>query len=232
MASLPLSHLQICISALMNLDSRGLHRTLTRASIDLTTIALVEKIVIPLIQKIGELWFEGGLRVANEHMASSVIRSFLGEILLSSEPPRNAPAVVITTPKGQFHELGALVLAVITPSVGWKPFYLGPNLPAQEIAAAVAQSHAQVVALSIVYPRDDPHLVQELRKLRRYLDESVMIIAGGRAAEAYSEVLKEIGANQLSDIPKFRKKLQALRLHHLAELVINDSVTNSNGGDD
>ena len=53
---------------------------------------------------------------------------------------------------------------------GWHVTYLGPDLPPEEIAAAAIQSGARAVALSIVYPPDDPLLMDDLAVLRAELD--------------------------------------------------------------
>jgi methylmalonyl-CoA mutase cobalamin-binding subunit len=90
--------------------------------------------------------------------------------------------------------------------------YLGPNLPAEEIAAAVAQNQAKIVALSIVYPTDDLHLEQELRLLRTHLPPEVVIIVGGRASGNYREILNAIGAVNITDMASFRAMLETLRL--------------------
>jgi hypothetical protein len=58
------------------------------------------------------------------------------------------------------------------------------------------------VALSIVFPPDDPDLSGELRSLRRLLGDEVMIIVGGRAAGGYRAVIEEIGALWLPDAPE------------------------------
>jgi hypothetical protein len=60
------------------------------------------------------------------------------------------------------------------------------------------------VALSIVFPPDDPDLSGELRSLRRLLGDEVMIIVGGRAAGGYRAVIEEIGALWLPDAPGLR----------------------------
>ena len=78
--------------------------------------------------------------------------------------------------------------------LGWRVTYLGTGLPAAEIAGAALQNNAAAVALSIIYPEDDPSLPGELLNLRRYLASSTRIIVGGRAAPAYAETLTRIGA--------------------------------------
>jgi methanogenic corrinoid protein MtbC1 len=208
--SSPNHYYEACLAAVQDLDVRSLDHALSRASIRLTRLSLIEQVIVPLVQKIGELWAEGSLKVANEHMTSAVIRSFLGDVLRSSEVPPGAPKMIIATPTGQLHELGALMVATVTASVGWQAIYLGPNLPAEEIAAAVEKTGARIVALSIVYPEDDPRLNGELKKLRRYLPESTVIIAGGRAAPVSQEILDDIKAIRIHDIHSLPENLETL----------------------
>ena len=83
--------------------------------------------------------------------------------------PANAPRIIVATPAGQLHELGAVIVKDAAAQIGWHTTYLGASLPAAEIAGAAVQNRAVVVALSIVYPEDDPDLPQELISLRRFL---------------------------------------------------------------
>jgi methylmalonyl-CoA mutase cobalamin-binding subunit len=93
---------------------------------------------------------------------------------------------------------------------GWNVLYLGANLPAEEIASTV-QPGVKAVALSISYPLDDPHLPLELKKLRQCLPTGIRILAGGRAAPAYAEVLASIHAITATTLTEFSRHLEALR---------------------
>jgi hypothetical protein len=75
----------------------------------------------------------------------------------------------------------------------------------------VVQNQASAVALSIVYPSDDPDLPQELLNLRRFVPAQVPIFVGGRAAEGYSKTLDRIGATVTDEIDEFSNRLDALR---------------------
>lgn len=99
----------------------------------------------------------------------------------STHIPPSAPHLIVTTSASQTHELGALIVAAAAVTEGWRVAYSGPNLPAEEIAAAAETLNAQAVALSIVHPPNDPHLVAELQLLRRSLPAEVVLLAGGRA---------------------------------------------------
>ena len=200
-----------CIEGIKNYNAKKIESLLLTASAKLTQPILIEDVIIPLVYKTGDMWHSGEIRVANEHLSSSVIRSFLFNLLESYSVADSAPIVVSATPRGQEHELGALIAGVVAASSGWKVIYLGANLPAEEISAVVNHLKARVVALSIVYPNDDPILPRELKKMKHTLPAGVSIIAGGRAVDGYLDVLDEIGALVVKNTKQLRVELEAIR---------------------
>jgi DNA-binding transcriptional MerR regulator/methylmalonyl-CoA mutase cobalamin-binding subunit len=200
-----------CLAAAQRLDVRELEMELDRASVLFSRTHLIERLLVPLMRRIGDLWHQGTLRPIHEHMASSAVRSFLGGMSGACHPETSAPRLVVTTPARQRHELGALLAAATAAGEGWQVTYLGPDLPPEEIAAAALQNGARAVALSITYPPDDPALTDDLRRLRRLLGHQVMLFAGGRACPAYDAVLQEIGAVHMEDFAGLRRELQTLR---------------------
>ncbi|MDA2933063.1 MerR family transcriptional regulator [Acidobacteria bacterium AH-259-D05] len=208
-------HLTACLAAVQELNARELELQLERAAVAFSQPYLFSSLLAPLMERIGDLWSQGSLRVANEHMASAVLRSFLAGMLAGLEISRNAPQAFVATPLRQSHEIGALMISATAAFEGWRVTYLGSGLPAEEIAAALLQKSPRVVALSIVYPPDDSRLPDELRKLHRHLEDKVVLLVGGRSAKAYLGVLKEVGAVHVESITQFREILRELRLHPL-----------------
>ncbi|MFL6193771.1 MAG: MerR family transcriptional regulator [Thermoanaerobaculia bacterium] len=206
-----------CLAAARQLDVRALEMELERASVVFSRTHLIERLLVPLMRRIGDLWHQGALRPIHEHMASSVVRSFLGSMQGAYHPEVSAPHLVVTTPARQRHELGALLAAATAAGEGWQVTYLGPDLPPEEIAAAALQTSARAVAISITYPPDDPLLVDDLRRLRRLLGSRTVMIVGGRALPAYNAVLREIGAIRVEDLSGFRRELGNLRAPETAE---------------
>ncbi len=200
-----------CIEAIRAYDGKALETLLLKASAKMSQPHLIEELIIPLVYKVGDLWHDGDIRVANEHLASAVIRFFMTNLLEQHMPSENAPIIISATPRGQDHELGALIVGVVAAAAGWKVIYLGPNLPVEEIAAVTDSLNANLVALSIVFPGDDLQLKKELRHLRQMLPTNVKLIIGGRAADGYLDVLEEIGASVLKDTKQLRNELEALR---------------------
>jgi methylmalonyl-CoA mutase cobalamin-binding subunit len=140
-----------------------------------------------------------------------VIRTFLGHSSRALAIHPAAPALLVTTPAGQLHELGAVMVAACASAHGWRVVYLGPSLPADEIVGAARQSGVRAVALSLVHPEDDPGIPEELARLRRLLPHEVAILAGGRACGSYRRALEGIGATQCGSLDSFALALDQLR---------------------
>jgi methylmalonyl-CoA mutase cobalamin-binding subunit len=172
---------------------------------------LIDSAIVPLCKKIGVLWKQGELKIINEHMATTVIQSFLWNLLRSAEVSQTSPKIVIATPAGHQHELGALAIALIACESDWRPVYFGPGLPAEEIAAAAAYADVRAVALSITYLKDDHQLCLEIRKLRRYLGADVTLLIGGQGASPLSDLLDAPAIKVLKDVDTFRITLDNLR---------------------
>jgi DNA-binding transcriptional MerR regulator len=207
----PAQLLEEALDAARRLQPGELEEILSRARVSLSRPALLEEFVIPLVQQVGNCWRQGTLRVAHEHLVTAALRSFLARLQEASKNPAGSPVLIATTPAGQVHELGLLAAAAVAADHGWDVIYLGPDLPPEDIASAALERNARAVALSIVYPSDDPRLAGTLVEIRRHLPEGVEIVVGGRASEAYDESLKEIGAHRVVDLRQLRDRLEKLR---------------------
>ena len=204
--------MEAAIGAIERLNSTELEETLGRAAVAFGQHGLLEKIIAPLAQKVGDLWRDGTITAAHEHFASAVIRNFLFQSSKPYAANGAAPVLIVGTPAGQLHELGAVMVAAAANDVGWRVIYLGTSLPAVEIAGAAIQNQARAVAMSIVYPDDDPNLTQELRSLRKHLPADIKLITGGRAAESYVATLEALGAIRTRGLCELYQILEEMRV--------------------
>ena len=203
-------YLKQCLQAVLNLDPGSLERSYDEAAINLTRPVLLRDLIVPLFKEIGKLWHGGSLKIVNEHMATTVTRTFLLNMLRSTEIFDSAPRIVIATPVGQWHDIGALTVALTAAENGWYPVYFGPNLPAEEIAAGVNQSGARAVAISITHLLTTNPFIGELRKLRRYVGKGLSLFVGGRAVVEHTQILEEVNARHIKGIDQFSEELNAL----------------------
>lgn len=203
-------YIEKCYAAVLAFDAKVLEGHFENAIVELGCDAFIEHLLAPLLTMIGERWKIGELRPVHEHMTSAIIRS-LTYILRNNSPcPANAPCMIVTTPIGQLHELGALLAAIIAEVKGWRVTYLGANLPAEEIAAAVKYTNAKAVTISISYSADDQVIPKEIRRLKKFIGPDVVLIVGGKAAAYYQALLAEVGVLNIHSYAHFRQILDEL----------------------
>jgi len=199
--------LEGALAAMRALDAAALETVLRRALVLLGANAFIDEVAGPFLRAVGDAWEARAVGVAHEHLASAVLRRVLGIVSDAGAAAAAGHTVVIATPAGQVHELGAMLAAASAASAGWRVVYLGADLPAAEIAAAAADTGAGVVALSVVVPEDADATAAELRHLRRALPAAVELIAGGEGARTLLGVLDEAGIRFLPDFAEFRRSL-------------------------
>ena len=197
--------------ALESFDLEKATLLLSRAAIALDPRTLIFEIVAPIIQEVGNRWENGTLRIAHEHAASSLFRNLLGALIRTYSADSNAPDAVIATPANELHEFGALLTAMLAASRGWRVTYLGPNLPADEIAHVVRIRNARLLLLSLVL-RDERARKAELQALDNLIPTNVTILAGGRAAgEAREWIPRAERIETLRELDRFLQQHAAAK---------------------
>lgn len=202
-------HLRASLEAAERLDATALRDELMRAVVKLSAPVFVTGVVTPLLERVGDLWEEGELRPAQEHVVSTAVRQVLDWLLGRYESSPEAPLMVVGTPAGELHEFGAMLAAVVAADAGWRVLYLGPSLPAEEIALAAERSGAAAVAVSVVDGADADALrtTRELEALRAALPEGVLLVTGGRRARTVTPV----GVTTVTELESLRRVLSAAR---------------------
>jgi methanogenic corrinoid protein MtbC1 len=180
--------LKECLEAVRNLDADGLQTSLARAAAGRGAELFAGDVVGPLMREVGDLWLKGFLDPYHEHFAASAVKKALQEIMGAATGRPDAPWFVVCTPAGQHHEIGALMAGALAAIQGWRVLYLGPNLPAVDIAKAASRTGAKAVGLSVIYPVNDPSLREELETLGRLLPQDATLLVGGAAVAGLSDI--------------------------------------------
>ena len=197
------------LPSIERLESAALETLLRRAMLVLPASAFLDDVVAPLVQQVGERWREGALRPVHGQFATAVLRRVLDRFS-EAAAPRGAPELVVATPAGQLHELGALMVTATAAAEGWAVTYLGTGIPAEDIADAVRMTGARALALSIVHPSGDRALADELRALASRLPRATPLLTGGSAAKSYAAAIEAIGGERFDDLEQLRMRLRSL----------------------
>jgi methanogenic corrinoid protein MtbC1 len=173
------------LDAVRGFDAARAQELLDRASLLFSARTVVLEVLAPLLQSIGVEWAEGGMCTASEHVASALVRDHASQLLRKLPPEPDAELIVVSTPAGELHELGAMLAATTAKIRGFDVLYLGPDLPASQIALAARSSQAALVALSVL-ALEVERAVEEIDRLLAELPEHVDLVVGGPLAETIS----------------------------------------------
>jgi MerR family transcriptional regulator, light-induced transcriptional regulator len=164
-------------------------------------------------RRLGELWAEGRISVAQEHMASAVTQTVLTSMY--SRLPRSTEArgiVVVTGVEGELHQIGAHMVADLLDADGWDVRFLGTQLPHQGIINLVRSSGARLVGISCTMSFNLAATADLIRDLRRIEGgPSFSIVVGGAAFHASPVAWREVGADaSASDLFSARETARTL----------------------
>jgi MerR family transcriptional regulator, light-induced transcriptional regulator len=196
------------LGAAARLDSPSLEAILKRAAFSLGVERFVDEVVGRFLTEVGNRWHTGAMSPAHEHLASNTMRRVLAWVTDAYELEPDAPRILIATPAGELHELGAMSVAAAAVGEGWRVVYLGASLPARDIATAAEQVGAQAVALSVVYA-DGASTAAEVEAVARALPEGIDLFIGGAAAHEVEARSRNKRLRVLQGIEPLRQTLRA-----------------------
>jgi DNA-binding transcriptional MerR regulator/methylmalonyl-CoA mutase cobalamin-binding subunit len=142
---------------------------------------VVSDVLSPVLLEVGTRWHDGTFSIAQERLVTSSVRKQVSSVVDTYNRIAGGPTVVLTTLSGERHELGILMCALLAASRGLRCQYLGPDLPAPDIAVFTERVGAAAVALSMVSTDHMATAVSELHELARLLPSPIEIWVGGVA---------------------------------------------------
>lgn len=174
------------MAAIERLRTEEAEQLLSRAALSTEPREFLDTVVAPIMIEIGDRWKAGDLRIVHEHACSAVMRGLLFSLMRLYPASDAMRRVVVGTPAKEEHELGALMVAMLAAMHGWSVLYLGPDLPADEIAYAVNDIRAELLMLSVtnLTPKASQ---REVAAIEERIPSRVRILVGGRAARVPPE---------------------------------------------
>lgn len=206
----PHEHLLNDLMGLLDpIDKAGFERKLNGAVAVIPFEEAVQRILLPLQRRIGELWHEGRLSTAIEHYVTKLIQQKLFSVMSQLPVNEFGPRVVIACPEGETHEIGAQAVAYIAATRGCHVYYLGPNLPMSDLTAFCEKISPDLVLLSLTEAKSEAALLQQLKELEQLATRWPLAV-GGQGAHAFGDLLRETKIELLDDLPALHSRLMIL----------------------
>jgi MerR family transcriptional regulator, light-induced transcriptional regulator len=151
-------------SALDRMDESAAHRALDGLFATFTLETVLAEAVLPYLAALGDRWASGEVSVAQEHFASSLIRSRLLALARGWDAGAGPRAVLACAP-GEQHDLGLICFGLVLRARGWRIAFLGPDTPLESVKEAAQTLSADLAVISSttrVHLAGAPELLAEL----------------------------------------------------------------------
>ena len=154
--------------------------------------SLYLKVIQPALYEIGRLWEQGRLGVTQEHLATTISRLALAQLYphLACRP-ENGKLALVACVEGEFHELGAHMMADLLEMAGFDVRFLGANVPTSALMTTVRAESPQLVVLSATLTTNIEALRRAIAAVRDAARSRVVLAAGGQASPG--SVLPRVG---------------------------------------
>jgi hypothetical protein len=165
----------------------------------------IHQYAVSLIRVLDHGWASGQVSIAREHLISDQLENLLRPELTGNIRGEKS-SILFLTISGERHKLGLLLAAVLFEQEGVPAIWLSEELPLSEIPVLAADLGASGVALSFSGHYSTRQAKQDLSSLRRDLDPTIKIIAGGHAVHQIYGMPDLLICTDLQQIPQIVKR--------------------------
>lgn len=168
----------------------------------------LDKILRPVMYKVGDDWESGTISIATEHVASNVAQTLVKIIMDEVIGKENKKKILICVPLGEEHHLGCDVLETFLSIKGFKVFNMRTSAPSESILSFINNNKPDIIFLSITL---EDNLLAGQRLVRKIQDQfDIPILVGGLATQ--HEKIPKFNAQivpkiMLNEIPKIFRHL-------------------------
>ena len=181
------------LDAAQDLDSVKMESILDGAFDLLAPEVVFQTLMVRVTRKLGDLWGQGKISVAHEHLTSEIFRRRVYQWWgnLPKAASEEVSAIVACLPDEQ-HELGALLVTCHLVSEGINARYLG-HLPLLDLELACRTLKPKIVMLSVARPELFAVHCENLSAVISRNCSSVFVLGGRGAADKSADIVR-IGA--------------------------------------
>ncbi|MCX7761682.1 MAG: MerR family transcriptional regulator [Candidatus Kryptonium sp.] len=136
-----------------------------------------EKVLIPVLEKIGLFWQSETICAGQEHLFSNIIRDKIIKLEKENISADNPRTFLLFLWEDELHEIGLLFARFIIKSYGHKVIYLGQATPIKDVIL-ISQKISEIdyVLTSFVSPMEQCLLKKKIKSLLNSTKKSIIVI--------------------------------------------------------
>lgn len=199
------------IDALLEYRIEHCESLLRRALLACEPLDYVRDVLLPILKKIGDLWHEERLSIAQEHMFSSCIKRIVLSLVNQwQNAGSNGPSMLFATPSDEPHEFGILLSCLLATQLHYRCYYLGADVPGEDIVEAARRLQPDVIVIGLTKTPPVASTLQALTKVLAISDSTSALWLGGSGATNLPGLDISGDCVRVDGIDQFYRKAQQL----------------------
>jgi MerR family transcriptional regulator, light-induced transcriptional regulator len=150
-----------------------------------------EKLLIPVLHKIGDQWANGDIDIATEHVCSNATITLIDLInqkninkKISKSSSTDKP-IILCTPEGELHSIGCKIIESLLLEKGYEIYNITSSLPTNSIQSYLYHIDPSVTIISVTLEENIKSAIRFVQEIRQSFN--IPIIVGGNAIKFVSK---------------------------------------------
>ncbi len=153
----------------------------------------VEKLIYPLLERIGILWQTGAISPAHEHFVSNIVRQkFFTQIDSLPEPEKDKKTFLMFLPFYEQHETGLLYSYYLVRKYGHKVVYLGQNVPDTDVFKTAGVVKPDYIVSFFVSHFENSAIKSILKNFTTEMPETIFLASGIQLADIKNDISENL----------------------------------------
>ena len=175
---------------------------------------IFDDVVCPAMRRVGELWFEGEINVAQEHLATRAVYNALYKLRQIVPVVESSGELAFCCAlEGDFHELPTHLAQMTLENEGWEVMNFGANTPLYSFTDEILHHTPELICISATIISDYDRAARDFGDFRtRVAKLKIPVVVGGRAfedARVRARFPAEFYPQTFAQVAEFAKKLVA-----------------------
>ena len=150
-----------------------------------------EKLLMPVLHRIGDQWENGEIDVATEHVCSNATITLIDLINQKnsnkkiSKSSSTARPIILCTPEGELHSIGCKIIESLLLEKGYEIYNITSPLPTNSIESYLDNTNPHLVLVSVTLEENINSAIRLVQEIRKSLN--IPVIVGGNAIKFASK---------------------------------------------
>ena len=144
-----------------------------------------DKLLKPVMYRIGDLWQKGQLDVATEHASTNtalgLVKIINERITARTKEPSSRYKAVICTPDGELHGLACNMIESLLLSKGFKVYNISTSIPSDYIIDYIRDMQPDIVLVSITLVENIKSAERLVHQIHAKYNNKLPVVVGGSA---------------------------------------------------